>query len=63
VLPEIFHENFKEGLLKGKGTINKGDFYKAIQLRYALRGWDSKTGVPLKEKLIELDLDWLINLY
>jgi len=58
ILPEIFHENFKEGPLKGTGAINKEDFYEAIKLRYALMGWDSETGIPLKGKLIELGLDW-----
>jgi aldehyde:ferredoxin oxidoreductase len=27
---------------------------------YELRGWDSATGIPTPEKLLELNLDWLV---
>lgn len=58
-IPEIFFSNFTEGLLKGKGALNRKDFEEAKQLRYELMGW-SHQGKPTRGKLIELDLDWLI---
>ena len=60
-LPEVFYHNFKGGPLDGQGAINKKDFEKAIKLRYELMGWDSDSGIPTPAKLIELDLDWLIE--
>lgn len=49
------------GPLDGKGAINKEDFEKALKLRYALMGWNPDSGVPTPAKLIELNLDWLIE--
>jgi len=60
-LPEVFYHNFKGGPLDGQGAINKKDFEKAIKLRYELMGWNPDTGIPTSAKLIELDLDWLID--
>jgi len=60
-LPEIFYHNFKGGPLDGKFAINKEDFQKALRLRYQLMGWNPDSGIPTPVKLIELDLDWLID--
>ena len=60
-LPEVFYHNFKGGPLDGQGAINKKDFKKAIKLRYELMGWNPDTGIPTSAKLLELDLDWLID--
>jgi len=60
-LPEVFYQNFKGGPLEGKFAINKEDFEKALKLRYELMGWNADTGVPTPAKLIELNLDWLID--
>jgi len=60
-LPEVFYHNFKGGPLDGQGAINKEDFQKALRLRYQLMGWNPDTGIPTPAKLIELDLDWLIE--
>lgn len=59
-IPEIFFSNFTEGPLKGKGALKKKDFFEAKKLRYELMGWDDK-GRPRRGKLIELDLDWLVD--
>ena len=60
-LPEVFYQNFKGGPLDGKFAINKEDFEKALKLRYELMGWNPDSGVPIPAKLIELNLDWLIE--
>lgn len=60
-LPEIFYQNFKGGPLDGQGAINKEDFEKALKLRYELMCWNPDSGVPTPVKLIELNLDWLID--
>ena len=60
-LPEVFFHNFKNGPLDGQGPINKEDFQKALRLRYELMGWNPDSGVPTPAKLIELNLDWLIE--
>jgi aldehyde:ferredoxin oxidoreductase len=60
-LPEVFYQNFKGGPLDGKFAINKEDFEKALKLRYEMMGWNPDSGVPIPAKLIELNLDWLIE--
>jgi aldehyde:ferredoxin oxidoreductase len=60
-LSEVFYHNFKGGPLDGKFAIIKEDFEKALKLRYELMGWNPDSGVPTPAKLIELNLDWLIE--
>jgi len=55
-----WHEKMPEGPLKGQ-YIDSKSFRKAIDLFYEMSGWNKK-GHPLPGKLIELSLDWLINL-
>jgi aldehyde:ferredoxin oxidoreductase len=57
-LPDRFFNPMEGGTLKGK-KIDKENFSKAIETYYEMMGWDPETGVPKKEKLAELDLDWL----
>jgi aldehyde:ferredoxin oxidoreductase len=59
-LPEIFFSNFSDGPLKGKGALQRKDFEEAKRLRYELMEWN-KEGKPSRGKLIELDLDWLVE--
>jgi aldehyde:ferredoxin oxidoreductase len=58
-LPDRLFTPMEGGNLKGK-KIDKEQFSKAIETYYVMMGWDSETGIPKKEKLAELDLDWLI---
>jgi aldehyde:ferredoxin oxidoreductase len=57
-LPERLFNPMEGGTLKGK-KIDKEEFSKAVETYYQMMGWDPETGVPKKEKLAELDLDWL----
>jgi len=41
--PEVFYQNFKNGLLDGQGAINKEDFQEAVRLRYEFMGWNPNT--------------------
>jgi len=41
--PEVFYQNFKNGLLDGQGAINKEDFQEAVRLRYEFMGWNPDT--------------------
>jgi len=58
-LPDRLFNPMEGGTLKGK-KIDKEQFSKAIETYYQMMGWDPETGIPKKEKLAELDLDWLI---
>jgi aldehyde:ferredoxin oxidoreductase len=58
ILPNRFFQPMEGGTLKGK-RIDREEFSKALETYYGMMGWDPKTGVPKKEKLAELDLDWL----
>ena len=57
-LPDRLFNPIEGGTLKGK-KIDKEQFSKAIETYYEMMGWDPETGVPKKEKLAELDPDWL----
>ena len=54
-----WHEPLPAGALEG-AFIDPGEFHQAIELYYEMSGWD-KDGRPLKGKLVELGLDWLID--
>ena len=54
-----WYEDFDKGPMKGK-HIDKKDFQDAIELYYEVSGWD-KEGRPTRGKLIDLNLDWLIE--
>lgn len=49
---EVLSGKFDRFAEKGKAIID--EFYKEC-------GWDKDTGLPKKEKLEELDLDWLLQ--
>lgn len=56
-LPDRIFEAFTSGPLKGK-AIDRDEFESAVKTYYGMEGWD-KEGIPTKEKLEELDLDWI----
>jgi len=47
--------------LDGKLAMDKVDFQKALRLPYEIMGWDTDTGIPIRSKLIELGLHWLVD--
>ena len=49
-----------EGPAKG-AILSRDTIDKLLDEYYELRGWDKKTGLPTKEKLIELGLDDIAN--
>lgn len=56
-LPRKF---FEKPLAKGKyegAVLEKDKFEKMKDEYYQLRGWDSQTGIPTREKLVELGLE------
>ncbi len=58
VLPDRFFQPMEGGTLEGK-KIDREQFFKAMETYYEMMGWNPETGVPMKGKLSELDLDWL----
>ena len=54
-----WHDPLPDGPLKGT-TIDPIEFRKAMDLYYAISGWD-ENGKPTKAKLVELNLSWLID--
>ena len=56
-LPDRFFEAFTSGPLKDK-VIDKDEFESAVKTYYGMEGWD-KNGIPTREKLEELGLDWI----
>ena len=58
-LPERFFEPFEKGKLEGK-HITRDQFEAALDDYYDMMGWD-KEGKPRKEKLRELNIDWVAD--
>ena len=54
-----WYESFEKGPMKGK-RIDEKVFQDAIDLYYELSGWD-KEGRPTLGKLVDLNLEWLVE--
>ena len=54
-----WYERMPAGPLEGQ-KIDEEEFRKAIDLYYQVSGWD-KEGVPTPGKLVDLELDWLLE--
>jgi aldehyde:ferredoxin oxidoreductase len=54
-----WHEPMPDGPLKGV-SIDREEFRAAIDLYYEMSGWDKK-GRPTRGKLVDLNLEWLID--
>ena len=54
-----WHEKMPTGPLKGQ-SIDPKEFQDAVDLYYEISGWD-KDGIPRQSKLIDLNLEWLID--
>jgi len=59
-LPDRLYEPIKSGPLKGLAN-DREEYEEAKRLYYEMMGWDKETGAPKKSKLIEMDLEWLID--
>ena len=57
-LPDRLFEPLEGGVLKGLG-LDRNEFEQAKRDFYSMMGWDRETGVPTKEKLVELEIDEL----
>ena len=59
-LPErILTEPIKDGVSKGN-YLSKDELNEMLDEYYVARGWDLKTGMPTKEKLEELGLEYAV---
>ena len=56
-LPDRLHTPLEGGLLTGT-SIDRVAFEEAITGLYVLKGWDPATGVPTRETLRRLDIEW-----
>jgi aldehyde:ferredoxin oxidoreductase len=52
----VFDDPVPSGPTKG-ATLDRGTFAERLDKYYEKRGWDKNTGIPTREKLIELGLD------
>jgi aldehyde:ferredoxin oxidoreductase len=60
-LPERFFQGLENGALQGH-PMPRQEFQQALTRLYTLKGWDSKTGLPLPARLAELSLDWTVDM-
>ncbi len=61
LLPERMKEIPAFGDYKDQERCAISNYEEMLKEYYEERGWDKKTGEPLKEKLKELGLDWFIE--
>lgn len=60
-LPDRFYkEPIQDGPNKG-AILSRDETNKPLNEYYKIMGWNIRTGVPTKEKLIEIDLDYVAN--
>jgi aldehyde:ferredoxin oxidoreductase len=59
-LPPRMFQPFEKGPLKGVALDSK-QMKEAIRTYYTMMGWDPETGVPTKEKLWELQVEWVLD--
>ena len=57
LLPERMKQKPAFGLYKNEDRCAIKDFEGMLDEYYQARGWDTKTGIPTKEKLLELELE------
>jgi len=60
-LPKKMWKPFKGGPTDG-WKLDKQEIERAKDVYYSLAGWDIETGVPTRDKLNELDLNWVADL-
>jgi len=61
---DTHHPRFTEPLMLAgeKGaSIPADQMQEAVDLYYELQGWDKETGAPTRAKLLELSLDWAVD--
>ena len=61
---DTHHPRFTEPLMLAgeKGaSIPEDQMREAVDLYYELQGWDKATGAPTRAKLLELSLDWAVD--
>jgi aldehyde:ferredoxin oxidoreductase len=58
VLPEKLFKPLKGGVSDG-WQLDRDEVEAALDKYFELCGWDIETGVPTREKLEELDLEWI----
>lgn len=61
ILPERLYEPLPDGPSKGR-HVDRKSFNKMLDQYYALMGWDSDSGNPSYGKLLELGLEWVVQL-
>jgi aldehyde:ferredoxin oxidoreductase len=56
-LPERLFQPLEAGALTGV-SYPREEFERALSDLYELKGWDVETGVPTRERLRELGIEW-----
>lgn len=60
-LPERLYQPLENGALQGV-AISKPDFEQTLTELFKLKGWNPETGAPTREKLRELEIEWVADL-
>ncbi len=58
-LPAVFFESFNDGPREGEGAIDEKEFDNSIRYYYRMLGWSKDSGIPERETLCRLGLEWL----
>ena len=61
VLPGRLFQGLENGAIQGQG-IPREDFEQALTRIYQAKGWDEQTGMPTRERLEALSLEWAADL-
>jgi len=61
ILPERLFSPLENGVLQGE-VFPRDEFESALSLLYSIKGWDSETGTPTRERLEALSVGWAADL-
>jgi aldehyde:ferredoxin oxidoreductase len=60
-LPERLFQPLEAGALQG-AAMSKQEFEQALTELYVRKGWDPESGAPTRERLRELEIEWVADL-
>ena len=60
LVPEKLFKPLKGGASDG-WKLDRAEIETALEKYYEISGWDVSSGLPTREKLVELDLDWVAD--
>jgi aldehyde:ferredoxin oxidoreductase len=63
MLPDRFFEPFDKGEARAARPVDRTEYEQAKHTYHRMMGWNEETGVPTRETLAELGVEWAADLH